>query len=92
MAHSVSALARARQNERARIFNKSIKREIITHIKKLHAAIEGDQRDAATQTLNLCVSKLDKAQKKGVLHKNTVANRKSLLFRHYNAKFGAKAS
>ncbi len=85
MAHSVSARKRIRQSDKLQTYNRSIKREIATFIKRLDDAIEKKDQDAAQATLNICVSKLDKAQKKGVMHKNTVGHRKSSLWRRVNA-------
>ncbi len=84
MAHSVSARKRIRQSEKKQIYNRAIKREIATLIKGLDTQLEKKDGEEARKALNICVSKLDKAQKKGVLHKNTVANRKSSLWRRLN--------
>lgn len=92
MSHSVSAAKRNRQSQNRHIYNRSIKREIITLTKRFQETVESGNKEAATEQLRTCVSKLDKALKKGVLHQNTVARRKSSLWRALNKAAAPKAS
>ena len=62
--------------------NKAVKSNLKTTIKKAEAAIVegGDSREA----IRLAIKRIDQAQAKGILHKNTAARRKSKLVRKLN--------
>ena len=62
--------------------NKAVKSNLKTTIKKAEAAIAegGDSREA----IRLAIKRIDQAQAKGILHKNTAARRKSKLVRKLN--------
>ncbi|CAL8897804.1 30S ribosomal protein S20 [Kocuria varians] len=77
MANIKSQKKRNLTNEKARLRNKSYKSELKTLIRKVDAAVESGNKDAAAETLRKASRKLDKAVSKGVLHKNTAANKKS---------------
>ena len=77
MAKSKSVLKRERQNETRRLKNKSTKSEIKTYMKKVIAHLEAGEIDNAKKAFGVLTSKLDKAAKKNILHKNNVANKKS---------------
>ena len=77
MANIKSQKKRILTNEKARLRNNSYKSELKTLIRKVDAAVESGNKDAATETLRNASRKLDKAVSKGVLHKNTAANKKS---------------
>ncbi|CAN6691024.1 unnamed protein product [Malus baccata var. baccata] len=89
-----SAVKRARQAEKRRIYNKSRKSEIKTRMKKVLEALDGLKKkpDAAPEEV-LSIEKLigeaysiiDKAVKVGTLHRNTGARRKSRLARRKKA-------
>ena len=81
MPNNASAIKRLRQDKRRNLRNRAMKSEIKTWTKKTLAAIEQNDKEAATTMLRTTQSKLDKAAKKGVMHANTVARRKSLLVR-----------
>jgi small subunit ribosomal protein S20 len=82
-----SAMKRAKQALVRRSRNLQVKRAIKQDISSLHAAITtGDTKDIQT-TLSAAYSEIDRAVKKGTLHKNTAARRKSVL-----AHTGAKAA
>lgn len=59
--------------------NQMIKSAIKTAIKRFEAAVEGGDKKAAQEALAFAIKKLDQAVAKGVLHKNTVARKKSQL-------------
>ena len=62
--------------------NKAVKSNLKTTIKKAEAAIaEGGDRSEA---IRLAIKRIDQAQAKGILHKNTAARRKSKLVRKLN--------
>jgi small subunit ribosomal protein S20 len=65
--------------------NKSIKSEVKTEIKKFLALVDGgDKKAAAAQFPHTC-SVIDSAVSKGILKKNTAANKKSGLAKKLNA-------
>ena len=92
MAHSVNARKRARQSEKARIKNKSVRSEIKTWEKKVAEAVGNKDTALARQYFLTATHKLDKAAKVRIYHKNTVARKKSHLARLLNklAAAGAK--
>ncbi|WP_367402133.1 30S ribosomal protein S20 [Kocuria marina] len=77
MANIKSQKKRILTNEKARLRNNSYKSELKTLIRKVDAAVDSGNKEAATETLRNASRKLDKAVSKGVLHKNTAANKKS---------------
>ncbi len=75
MANIKSAKKRILVNRTKAERNKSIKSGVKTAIKKVYAAIEANDKDAAQ--LLAATSAIDKATKKGVYHKNTSARKVS---------------
>lgn len=65
--------------------NKAIKSEVKTMIKKVYAAIETKDQDAAKVALKDAISTMDKATSKGVYHKNTTSRKISRLQKAVNA-------
>lgn len=84
MAHSRSALKRWRQNLRRRARNKAVRSATRTYGKKAIAAIE-EAAPNVLEVLREAQSALDRAAKKGVLHPNAAARRKSRLMRRLHA-------
>ncbi len=80
MANHKSALKRARQNENRRLRNKSVKTRVKSVVKAVRTA--GD--DAAAK-LDEAKSVIDKAAKRGVIHKRTAARSISRLSKHVNS-------
>lgn len=91
-----SAIKRVRQQEKRRARNAAAKRRIKTASKETLAQISAKDVKVAQTSLLKAISQIDKAIKKGTLHKNTGARRKSQLVRSYNAvsdkAFGTEAS
>ena len=88
MANNKSAIKRIKTNERKRIENSPYKSLIKTFIKKYFKTLEEleitptETNYTKTKTaLNLAFSKIDKAKKKNILHKNSAARKKSQLMR-----------
>ena len=77
MANIKSQKKRILTNEKARLRNNAYKSELKTLIRKVNDAVRASDKDAAESTLRVASRKLDKAVSKGVLHKNTAANKKS---------------
>lgn len=77
MANIKSAKKRILVNRTRAARNKSIRSSVKTAIKKVYAAIEANDKEAAKTALTAATSALDKATKKGVYHKNTSARKVS---------------
>ena len=59
--------------------NKAIKSKVKTYVKKVYAAIDANDKDAAKAALKDATSELNKAASKGVFHKKTVSRKISRL-------------
>ncbi len=79
MANIKSQIKRNRQNEKARLRNKSVKSSLKTVIRKLNEANADGNAESAAVLLRAASRQLDKAVSKGVIHKNQAANRKSAI-------------
>ena len=86
MANTNSAKKRIQIAERNRLENKHYKSTVRTLMKRCFVACgtfekepSDDSKADLQKTFNLAFSKIDKAVKKGVFHKNTGANQKSRL-------------
>ena len=69
-------------NEKAKLANASFKSSMKTAIK---AVLTAENKENATAALALAYKKLDKAQAKGIVHKNFVARHKAQLAAHVNS-------
>lgn len=85
MAHTRSALKRARQNARRRLRNAAVRSAVRTAVKGVRAALAAGALEDARAALQRTIRLLDKAVTKGVLHPNAAARRKSRLTRQLNA-------
>lgn len=85
MAHSKSAKKRVEIAERNRVRNQAVKSRVKTFVKKVLAAVETKEVEAAKAALILAQKELDKAVTKGILNKNTVSRKKSRLAAKVNA-------
>ncbi|MDB5184826.1 MAG: ribosomal protein [Candidatus Saccharibacteria bacterium] len=70
-----SAKKRVKTANKAAIRNSKSKRTLKTAVKSFHAALTGKSKDAGTKQSKV-QSELDKAVKKGILHKNKAARLK----------------
>lgn len=77
MANSLQATKRARQNNKRRIHNMSMKSQVRTIRKKLQHAVETKDLTAATELLKKTLKTLDKYADKNIISKNTAARYKS---------------
>ena len=84
MPNHKSAEKRVRQNEKRRLINRSNRSSLRTQIKKLRAALTGQDAQLSQQLLTPTIALIDKSVNKGVLHKNTAARYKSRLTSHVN--------
>ena len=85
MANHKSALKRARQNEIRRLRNKSNKTKVKGLIKDVRLAVDENAAESAAEKLNTVKSAIDKAAKKGVIHKRTAARKVSSLTKLVNS-------
>jgi small subunit ribosomal protein S20 len=76
MANIHSQKKRILRSERERLENRRYTSAIKTHFRSLTTAVEGGEGDAA-ETHRELVSTIDKAVKRGALHRNTGARKKS---------------
>lgn len=84
MANIRSQLKRIRTNEQARLRNKSVKSALKTAVRRFRTAVDAGDRDRAMTELQMASRKLDKAARKGVIHPNQAANRKSAMAQRAN--------
>jgi small subunit ribosomal protein S20 len=85
VANTPQARKRARQNEKNRKHNGSMRSMVRTYLKKTDVAIESGEAAAAQAAFNIVAPILDRIADKGVIHKNKAARHKSRL----NAKIRA---
>lgn len=93
MANIKSAIKRIQIAERNRLHNKSYKSAVKTLMKRYLTAVNGyaaaptpDTMQEVQSTLSAAFSKIDKAVKRGVIHPNTAARKKSRLAKALKAK------
>lgn len=72
-----SGIKELRKNRARKMHNLDIKTDLKKTTKKFLAAVKGKDKTKAQSNLNELFKKLDKATKRNILHKNTVARRKS---------------
>ena len=77
MANIKSQKKRVLTNEKAHQRNRAVKSELKTATKKVQAAIEANDAEAAKAAALAASRLLDKAASKGVIHASQAANRKS---------------
>jgi small subunit ribosomal protein S20 len=86
LANHKSALKRARQNETRRLRNKSSRSAVKNVVKELRSAANSkEDKEAAVKKLDTTKSVIDKAAKKGILHKRTAARKISRLTKLVNS-------
>lgn len=85
MANIASAKKRARQAEKRRLHNASSRSMMRTYLKKITAAIESGDKEAASSAYKDAVPVLDRMSNKGLIHKNKAARHKSRLNAQINA-------
>lgn len=85
MANIKSAKKRILVNRTRAARNKAIRSAVKTSIKKVYAAIDQNDKEAANEALKNAVSTIGKATSKGVYHKNTSSRKISRLSKAVNA-------
>ena len=77
MAHTQSAKKRIRQTIKRTAINRSIMSRVRTLRKKVAAAVDSKDKEAAVAAYNAFASAIDKAAKKGTVPANRASNYKS---------------
>jgi small subunit ribosomal protein S20 len=85
LAIHLSAIKRARQNEKRRLRNLDVRSEVKSSVKKVRTAVEKKDLEGAQKALLKAIPLIQKARSKGVLHKNTSARKISRLTREVNS-------
>ena len=87
MANSAGSRKRARQAEKRRQHNASLRSMVRTYIKKVVKAIEGGNQADAAEAFKVAQPIMDSSVTKGIFNKNQIARTKSRL----NARIKALA-
>lgn len=77
MANIASQRKRNARSVRERTENRHFTGAVKTHFRRLEAAVESGDSDAADAEHRALVAKVDKAVQKGALHRNTGARKKA---------------
>jgi len=80
-----SGIKRVQIAERNRLRNVAVKSEVKTRFKRVHEAMKTEDQAQTVESLRKAISTIDRAVRKGVIHPNTAARRKSRLVKAVNA-------
>jgi small subunit ribosomal protein S20 len=83
--HTKSSRKALRVSERRREYNKPVKSQVKTYVKKAEQLISSNELESAREAVKRAIAALDKAAQKGVIHPNNAARRKSRLMKKLNA-------
>lgn len=79
MANHVSALKRARQSGKRRLHNRKRISAVRSAIKGVNTAVQSGDRKAADDALKAAIPLIDRAGRRGVIHRNQASRRVSRL-------------
>ncbi len=83
---------RFERQEKRRLRNRTVRSKVKTYVSKARAAIATDTPvDDTQEAVRAAVRELDVAVRKGVLHRNNAARRKSRLMKRFNIQVVATA-
>jgi len=85
LANHKSAVKRARQNEIRRLRNKSVKTSIKKNVKDVRSSAGETSGSDMPAKISAVQSAIDKASKKGVIHRRTAARKISRLYKLANS-------
>ncbi len=85
MANHKSAKKRARQNEIRRVRNKAVRTRVKNVVKEVRQTVSENASETAAAQINHAKSVIDKAAKKGIIHKRTAARKISRLSKQINS-------
>ena len=77
MANIASQKKRILRTERERAENRRYTSSVKTFFRRLEAAVEAKDADAADEALREVNSRIDRAARSGAMHRNTAARKKS---------------
>lgn len=77
MANIKSQIKRNRQNQAGYERNRVVRSRLKTLVRRFRTAADAGDKAAATSAFDTAARELDRAASKGVIHRNTAANRKS---------------
>jgi small subunit ribosomal protein S20 len=92
MANIHSQKKRILRSERERLENRRYTSAIKTHFRRLESVLDAGDADAAESTHRELTSTIDKAVKRGAMHKNTGARKKSRAARMRTGSSGPNAA
>jgi small subunit ribosomal protein S20 len=84
LANHASALKRARQNEERKLRNRITKTQVKHLVKSVRQDVSAKSTEAVQSRLNEAKSLIDKAAKKGAIHRKTAARKISRLAKLVN--------
>ena len=79
MPNTKSAAKRLKSSAKQRLVNQMRKSRLKTSERRLTEALAAGDREKAQEALNRCFSELDKAAKKGAIHRNKADRKKDRL-------------
>lgn len=79
MANSAQARKRARQADKQRAHNASLRSTLRTAIKRVRQAISAGNKDAAKEVYRQSIAVIDRIADKKIIHKNKASRHKSRL-------------
>ena len=91
MANTKSAAKQVRVQERRRLRNQAVRSSTRTYVRKAQAAIGSGEADPLAEPVRQAISALDRAARKGVIHPNAAARRKSRLMKRLHAQAAASS-
>jgi len=86
-----SAAKQMRVQERRRLRNQSVRSATRTFVRKAEAEIQAGEASPLADVVRQAIGALDRAAKKGVIHPNNAARRKSRLMKRLNRQADAQA-
>ncbi|MCB9898704.1 MAG: 30S ribosomal protein S20 [Planctomycetes bacterium] len=81
MPNSPSSQKRVRQNAKRNLINRAKASSMKTAMRRVDEAVEKGDKAAIESAVKVAYSRIDKAAKTNVIHKNTAARRKALVMR-----------
>lgn len=78
-------IKRYKNDNKKHALNTSVKSALRTSVKKVRAAVEAGDKEAAVAAYNVAASKLDASVCKGIHHKNYASRQKSRLSKLVNS-------
>ncbi|MBR7553345.1 30S ribosomal protein S20 [Allobacillus sp. GCM10007491] len=84
MANTKSSTKRIRVNNEKRTGNQTIKSDMRSSMREVENHVRNNNADEAKESLVTAVKKIDKAQQRGIIHKNNASRKKRTLMKKVN--------